>query len=223
MAGNARGGGPTFQLSAAATLAMVAGPALTLVLVHMLFGQPGFLMDASVACSISIGVSLFGTRAWARHSGTTAARFGELMLWSWWKRRRFDARIKVEVDRLDLSTPAAISPEDRLHSLRDINRALEYKDAYTRGHARRVERHVFRTATAMSLPTVRVADATEAASLHDVGKIEVPLRIIHKDGPLSRKERLKMERHPAVGAKMLQGVVNPQVIASVSHHHERWD
>jgi HD-GYP domain-containing protein (c-di-GMP phosphodiesterase class II) len=70
-----------------------------------------------------------------------------------------------------------------------------------------------------------------AAVLHDVGKVEIPDEIIMKPGPLSRHEWKLMNRHPAVGARLLNQFKNQiapgknfsLVTKAIRHHHERWD
>jgi putative two-component system response regulator len=62
--------------------------------------------------------------------------------------------------------------------------------------------------------------------MHDVGKIAIPDRILHKHGPLTDDERAIMQQHAANGAELLSGSRSPlvqmaEVIART--HHERWD
>jgi HD-GYP domain-containing protein (c-di-GMP phosphodiesterase class II) len=61
--------------------------------------------------------------------------------------------------------------------------------------------------------------------LHDIGKLAVPSDILHKRGPLTDEERVVMQTHPTLGARMLQqdSGISPLSRAVVRSHHERWD
>ena len=64
-----------------------------------------------------------------------------------------------------------------------------------------------------------------AALLHDIGKSRIPVDILNKPGPLNTAEIRLMQRHPDIGADLLQaqGGFEPEVIDVVRHHHERID
>lgn len=63
-----------------------------------------------------------------------------------------------------------------------------------------------------------------AALLHDLGKIETPLTILEKPGPLQPAERVLMDRHAAAGERLLQDVPACERLALiVGQHHERFD
>jgi HD-GYP domain-containing protein (c-di-GMP phosphodiesterase class II) len=60
--------------------------------------------------------------------------------------------------------------------------------------------------------------------LHDVGKLTVPLAILHKPGRLTSEEYQLVRRHPRAGFDLLSsGEFCPLVRAVVLRHHERWD
>ena len=64
-----------------------------------------------------------------------------------------------------------------------------------------------------------------SALLHDIGKSRIPVEILNKPGPLNPEEFRLMQRHPEIGAALLQaqGAFEPEVIDVVRHHHERLD
>jgi HD-GYP domain-containing protein (c-di-GMP phosphodiesterase class II) len=67
-------------------------------------------------------------------------------------------------------------------------------------------------------------DLNTAALLHDYGKIGVPDAILSKPGPLSRAERLIINKHPEYGGEVLRGIPGfERVSLFVLHHHERVD
>ena len=66
----------------------------------------------------------------------------------------------------------------------------------------------------------------QAAPLHDVGKIGIPDSVLKKRGALDAAERLVMNEHAAIGARVLGSSCNPlfQLAAETAlTHHERWD
>jgi putative nucleotidyltransferase with HDIG domain len=62
------------------------------------------------------------------------------------------------------------------------------------------------------------------ARMHDIGKVGVRKSILEKSGPLTRRERAAMERHPVHGEEIARRLGAPQEARLiVRHHHERWD
>jgi HD-GYP domain-containing protein (c-di-GMP phosphodiesterase class II) len=61
--------------------------------------------------------------------------------------------------------------------------------------------------------------------LLDLGKAQIPAEILQKEGPLEEIERRIVEKHVAVGMKLVQTTpgVNGDVLAMIEHHHERHD
>lgn len=167
----------------------------------------------SFACSVAL------SRIWEHRSKREEISFSELMLWSWYRLHK--AERKLEKGLRDAETSK--SNEEQLQVLHGLTAALESKDPYTRGHSKRVERHSFKTGVVMGLALEEVEVLRMSASLHDVGKIRVPNRVLHKPGALSEEERSLIEEHPALGSEMVASMGNQEVVEAVRHHHERWD
>jgi HD-GYP domain-containing protein (c-di-GMP phosphodiesterase class II) len=71
---------------------------------------------------------------------------------------------------------------------------------------------------------------TQAASVHDVGKIRINDKIILKPGPLDESEWEIICQHPVIGAEIIMknkaGMFNgnhAEIALAVLHHHERFD
>ena len=71
---------------------------------------------------------------------------------------------------------------------------------------------------------------TTASALHDIGKINIPEKILNKPGPLTSEEFAVMKTHTTIGASMLEGLFPKrqepllQVALEICRwHHERWD
>ena len=61
--------------------------------------------------------------------------------------------------------------------------------------------------------------------LHDIGKLKVPEKILHKPGKLSKEEYEVVKNHTKYGVELLTniGFSDSEVIYSILHHHERID
>ena len=60
--------------------------------------------------------------------------------------------------------------------------------------------------------------------LQDIGKLALPPRLVHKEGPLAPDEWELMMRHPLLGLEFLRDDSIPARAKSVVRsHHERWD
>jgi HD-GYP domain-containing protein (c-di-GMP phosphodiesterase class II) len=63
-----------------------------------------------------------------------------------------------------------------------------------------------------------------ASTLHDVGKISVPDRILRKPGPLTIDEFEHVKGHPAAGAEIVAHIDGLSTVAEwIRHSHEHFD
>jgi putative nucleotidyltransferase with HDIG domain len=109
-------------------------------------------------------------------------------------------------------------------SMEALARAIDARDPYTFGHSERVAAISGEIAAAMGLdPGARLA-LRRAALLHDIGKIGIADRVLHKPTQLNDEETGTMQEHPRIGYEMLKGLrfLQPS-LAGVLHHHERWN
>lgn len=102
--------------------------------------------------------------------------------------------------------------------------ALEYKDPYTEGHSKRVQKYSVFIAREMGLDSPEIENLKYAALLHDIGKIGIEDSILQKTMKLSEEEYSKIREHTSMGARLI-GPVQLLIdkIPAVRHHHERWD
>ncbi|MCD3216022.1 HD-GYP domain-containing protein [Clostridium botulinum C] len=65
----------------------------------------------------------------------------------------------------------------------------------------------------------------KGAILHDIGKTQVPLKILNKNGPLSDEEFAEIKKHPIYGKNILKKFfsISDIVLNVVEQHHERVD
>ncbi|MCB4810437.1 HD-GYP domain-containing protein [Methylovorus menthalis] len=83
--------------------------------------------------------------------------------------------------------------------------------------------------TTLALMLSKSMDMTEeqarilglAALFHDIGKIEIPNRLLMKTEPLTKAEQSFMEQHSEIGARIAkQCGMSAEVVELILHHHE---
>ncbi|MGY6029002.1 Response regulator rpfG [Phytobacter sp. AG2a] len=108
-----------------------------------------------------------------------------------------------------------------VQALEKVNRA---HDDETGSHIQRVARYCGFLARELHLSRRVVRDIENFASLHDVGKIAVPERILRKQGPLTPEEFDEMKLHTLKGWRIIQGLSLGPIAENMIHfHHEKWD
>ena len=100
---------------------------------------------------------------------------------------------------------------------------IDKKDPYTGGHVRRVVSYSVLLGAELGLGRGQLKELWLAATLHDIGKIGVPDRILGKPAPLDSEEAEVMKRHTVDGAEIVSHLSNPNVLVGVRNHHERID
>ena len=101
---------------------------------------------------------------------------------------------------------------------------IDQRDKYTYGHSQRVAEYANRLARGMKLAPSQVDLVTEAARLHDLGKINTPDHVLLKGSELSAGERSVMREHADVGYRLLAKLPDFwEGAALVRAHHERAD
>jgi putative nucleotidyltransferase with HDIG domain len=101
---------------------------------------------------------------------------------------------------------------------------IDQRDRYTYGHSQRVAALANELATRMRLAPNQVELVTEAARLHDIGKISTPDHVLQKPGPLTIVESEVMHQHAEAGYRLLQEMPDFWEGAQlVRAHHERAD
>src|SRR5678815_585938 len=101
---------------------------------------------------------------------------------------------------------------------------IDRRDKYTYGHSQRVAEHANRLARRMKLAPSQVELVTEAARLHDLGKITTPDHVLLKRNGLDERERSVMREHAETGYRLLAQLPDFwEGAALVRAHHERAD
>ena len=126
------------------------------------------------------------------------------------------------VSSLSQSEKDLISAYDK--TIEGWSKALELRDEETQGHTQRVAELTIKLARMMGIDEEKIINIRRGALLHDIGKIGVPDGILLKPGPLNKKERKIIEKHPVFAREMLKKIEFLYTAMDIpSFHHERWD
>lgn len=102
--------------------------------------------------------------------------------------------------------------------------ALRIRDVETQGHCERVVRFSCLLGHKLGLNRSQLKSLEYGSLLHDIGKIGIPDKILHKPGRLTAEEWIRMREHPLLGLKILSGIgFLKRASLIVVQHHERWD
>jgi len=101
---------------------------------------------------------------------------------------------------------------------------IEAKDPYTEGHCDRLSKYSVALAEKLGLPDELLTALRRGGSVHDIGKLAVPERILLKPGPLDPDERRIMQQHTIIGERICAPLRSfRNVLPIIRHHHEKWD
>jgi HD-GYP domain-containing protein (c-di-GMP phosphodiesterase class II) len=125
------------------------------------------------------------------------------------------ARSFVHIRRLNTETRSAV---------RSLAEIVDHRDATTFHHSERVAVNAVRLARFLELRQADIEMIEQAATVHDLGKIGVPDRVLLKPGPLTPEEWEIMRLHTDLGSEIVSRFELFRPGAEiVRHHHERWD
>jgi HD-GYP domain-containing protein (c-di-GMP phosphodiesterase class II) len=111
-----------------------------------------------------------------------------------------------------------------LSTVKMLAEAVQAKDPFLRGHSEAVSGHVAAVAARLGLGDRRREELVFASLLHDVGKIGISERILHKPAALTPEEFAIIRLHPRIGYRLVEQVPSLRAVApSILHHHERFD
>ncbi len=143
---------------------------------------------------------------------------------------------KLETEVRDKALELVRSHHSLIVSLANM---VEARDGVTGLHIKHTSEYVEIIARALQkVPKYReiMSDAyvsvlSEAAPLHDIGKISMEDAILRKEGSLTTEELKSIHSHPALGARIIDGVLaevkDSDYLVTAREmaycHHEKWD
>ncbi len=102
--------------------------------------------------------------------------------------------------------------------------ALDLRDKETEGHSQRVTVLTLQLAQEIGVGQEALTYLRQGALLHDIGKMAVPDKILHKNGPLTEREKAVMRQHPVNAYNMLYPIAYLRPALDIPYcHHEKWD
>jgi HD-GYP domain-containing protein (c-di-GMP phosphodiesterase class II) len=216
-----------FPQALAATLLVLGLPLVVVIWLEASGLVTSTVSSIIVGVVLSFGTGSLGSALWMRFSRSSDLVFGDLMLWGWLRRYLLEKRIMRSATLLagvgDGSSGATLSLGRQSRILHKLASSLESADTYTHGHSRRVARHAYMIAKRMGLDGGESALIRTAAAIHDVGKLRVPVAVLHKPDRFTDEEFAEIKKHPVAGAEMVSTLGNERLTAIVRHHHERLD
>jgi putative nucleotidyltransferase with HDIG domain len=117
------------------------------------------------------------------------------------------------------------APQGRQASImRGLCQLLKAHDPHTAAHAEQVARLATRVAQSLGIADADVQIISQAALLHDIGKLAIRAELLAKPELRGHLDEEHIRRHPAIGARLLIALgVDRQIAGLVQSHHERWD
>ncbi|ACO46909.1 HD domain-containing phosphohydrolase [Deinococcus deserti] len=126
---------------------------------------------------------------------------------------------------LERAREAQKAAEAQENTLLVLGLAMEARDYETQGHTRRTVKLSQQLGRALELPKAALDDLRQGAYLHDLGKLNIPDRVLLKPGPLDENEWALMRQHTVTGENLARRVpgVTSGALSVIRSHHERWD
>jgi diguanylate cyclase (GGDEF)-like protein/putative nucleotidyltransferase with HDIG domain len=116
------------------------------------------------------------------------------------------------------------SESTRSNMINTIMNTLLEKNPREEMHSKRVSEICGEIGRAMKLSDLDLKKLKVAGLLHDIGKIAIEEEILNKPGKLTQSEWNEIERHPAIGYRILSTSHEMLEIAQfILAHHEKWD
>jgi putative nucleotidyltransferase with HDIG domain len=136
--------------------------------------------------------------------------------------RRMNEELTVANGEIVTANNAILRLNDELFET--LARFFDARDPYVGGHAATVATYATAIAVEMGLAGERLKQVRQAALLHDIGKIAIPEKILHKPGKLTDAEYELTKTHATVGAELIEMSEGLSHLAPfIRYHHERWD
>jgi len=133
------------------------------------------------------------------------------------------ARMSTSAEFERLNIESRRNQHKAIAGLRALARAIDAKDPTTRQHSDRVATLAADIARRLGWSEDQIGLLHEAALLHDVGKIGIPDSILLKPGRLTPDEYARVKEHAALGATIVEGLLNDDQVNWIRWHHERPD
>jgi HD-GYP domain-containing protein (c-di-GMP phosphodiesterase class II)/HAMP domain-containing protein len=123
-----------------------------------------------------------------------------------------NAELVAEIEQFNWGTLTALA------------RAIDAKSPWTAGHSERVTKIALAISRAAGFSESERNIVLRAGSVHDIGKLGIPNELLDKPGALTPEERIIVQQHPQLGARILEPISAYTDIMRIGlEHHENYD
>ena len=133
-------------------------------------------------------------------------------------------RLAEFVDNTELLAVKQEKVDSLARITRALSNAIEKRDPYTNGHMRRTANIASKIGDLLGYDDEVKEHVSIGASIHDIGKISLPIEILIKPESLDETESALIQKHPQIGFEIFGEVSIPKTIKQiVLFHHEHQD
>ncbi|MCL6443298.1 MAG: diguanylate cyclase [Alicyclobacillus sp.] len=142
---------------------------------------------------------------------------------------KFTGRNKVSIytsviDEMQKELDGKTEMDEIVRTIKVFLSMLNTKDRYTYAHTERDVLYAEALAKKIGMNPTELQYLRFGALLHDIGKVEVPIEVLTKRGPLIREEWAIMQKHVEMGVNIVKPIRSlAPCLPIIRHHHERWD
>ena len=169
-----------------------------------IFARIGKRINNKQACEIQISVE-----------------YGQSVIYS----AQDDTQKALEEARKEMVQKKLLNKESvRSSILESLKKSLLESDFETEQHVERTSRMSIELGKRLGIKKQELGQLGLLATLHDIGKVSIPERILHKEGKLTEEEWEIMKSHTVKGYEIAKITQEVRPIAKcILCHHERWD
>lgn len=109
------------------------------------------------------------------------------------------------------------------NTIMTLSNAVDARDTYTAGHSERVAEISLEIGKELGLSESQLENLELAALFHDIGKLGIPDKILHKPGKLTDDEYEIIKAHSQIGINILKNIdFLKEVLPIILYHHEKY-
>jgi diguanylate cyclase (GGDEF)-like protein len=127
--------------------------------------------------------------------------------------------LKKKVNRLSQRANQSL-----IEAIFAVAKTIGLKDRYSDAFTKRNVYYATEISKIMKLPKDEMEHVRKAATLHDIGKVGISEKLLHKKSRLTPREFDVMKKHPQLSAEIIRPLHFLRgTIPLILYHHERWD
>lgn len=133
----------------------------------------------------------------------------------------YDNEVDVFFENSKENSKEFLSIHDAVESLITT---LEEKDVYSGNHSKLVQKYSLQIGERIGMSKKLLENLGISSILHDIGKIGVPDTILSSTQKLNSEDYNIAMEHTTIGYNIARRLVeDPNILAGIKSHHERWD